>query len=422
MGSFTTNPKTGKYQMVLPPDANYQLELIVNQSKYIQSEPHVENFYIPAQCEAYNLFQQIEIGIKKDENGINVTQQAIFRHAMFNIDMSLKENYNLIDFEYAENTTPKSTGITGNLAHSKISDGEKIELMLLNEKDQIIRITRTKINGDFTFENIDTSETYHILVNQEDAIASYNKGEDSHPSQFYLQGILYNYSEKDIVARNGTKLLLAGDDRILTDMTFSNGVGEFEFKNPTTPLAIIEEMNDNVTITYNLDQSDPEIMYAAFITSIDPDNNELGYTERIDFVELQELVKTEESMQEFANILFDFDKFFLRQKSQDILESLYQFMKENPSVEVKLDGHTDWLGTDEYNEALSKKRALSAHKYLIDKGIAPNRIENLWFGESRPAVANTNPDGTDNEANRQLNRRVEIKVEIPELADLYLSL
>jgi outer membrane protein OmpA-like peptidoglycan-associated protein len=127
-------------------------------------------------------------------------------------------------------------------------------------------------------------------------------------------------------------------------------------------------------------------------------------------------------MREFANILFDFDKFFLRQKSEDILESLYQFMKENPSVQVKLDGHTDWIGTDEYNEVLSRKRALSAHKYLIDRGIAPERITNAWFGESKPDVANANLDGSDNPVNRQLNRRVEIKGEVPELADLYLSL
>lgn len=70
----------------------------------------------------------------------------------------------------------------------------------------------------------------------------------------------------------------------------------------------------------------------------------------------------------------------------------------------------------------SEKRALKAHKYLIDAGIDPDRIDNVWFGESRPSVSNTNADGSDNAENRQLNRRVEIKVEIPEMADLYLYL
>ena len=56
------------------------------------------------------------------------------------------------------------------------------------------------------------------------------------------------------------------------------------------------------------------------------------------------------------------------------------------------------------------------------ESIAPNRIENMWFGEKTPSVANANPDGSDNEENRQLKRRVEIIVEIPEMADLYISL
>jgi outer membrane protein OmpA-like peptidoglycan-associated protein len=71
---------------------------------------------------------------------------------------------------------------------------------------------------------------------------------------------------------------------------------------------------------------------------------------------------------------------------------------------------------------LSKQRALSAYQYLIDKGIAPNRIGNAWFDEKNPDVSDTNEGGTDNAENRQLNRRVEIKLEIHEMADLYLSL
>ena len=85
-------------------------------------------------------------------------------------------------------------------------------------------------------------------------------------------------------------------------------------------------------------------------------------------------------------------------------------------------GHTDWFGSEPYNMGLSKRRAISAHKYLINKGINPNRIENAWFGEAKPSVSNMAPDGADDPDGRQLNRRVEIKVEIPEMADLYLSL
>lgn len=421
MGTFSIDRSSGKYQMVLPPDNTYKLELIVNQSGFEQERPHVEEFYIPKQCEAFNLFQQINISQAKDEDGTPYQQTASFKHGMFDMDSMLKQKYD-IDFEYKENNETNLGGISGNLAHSSTADGKSIEVLLLNEQDQIVRVTRTDQKGDFVFEKLDTAETFKILVNEDDARVSYNSWDQSHPSQFYLQGVLYNFAETNNVPRPQTIIYLAKTDRILTDMAMTDADGEFEFLNPTTPLAIIEELNDNTTITYNLDQSDAEILYSALLTTIDPTDNTVAYTEHIDLVDLKKLTDTDEQMREFANILFDFDKFFLRQKSEDILESLYLFMKENPSVQVKLDGHTDWIGTDQYNETLSKQRALAAHKYLIDRGISPNRIENAWFGEAKPAVNNANADGSDNADNRQLNRRVEIKVEIPEMADLYLSL
>ena len=117
-------------------------------------------------------------------------------------------------------------------------------------------------------------------------------------------------------------------------------------------------------------------------------------------------------MPEFANIYFDFSKYFLRKKSENILENIFNYLNDNPSATIRLDGHTDWIGTEKYNDKLSEDRTLKAYKFLIDKGISPNRLVNEWFGETKPAVANVNNNGTDNPENRQLNRRVEIKVEI----------
>ena len=421
MGSFNIDPKTGKYQMVLPPDNTYQLELVILTPGFTQERPHFEEFYIPKQCEAFNLFQQINIKQSKNEKGEPITQEATFKNGLFDMTDLLKEEFD-VDFTYQEDTNSNIGGILGNVAHSATWDGKNIELLLLNEKDQIVRVTRTDELGDFVFEKLDTSIAYKIMINEEDAIISYNNWNQSHPSQFYMQGVVYDYVESDNIPRPETTIYFAKADKILTDMAITDVDGEFEFLNPTTPLAVIEELNDNTTITYNLDQSDGEILYSALLTAIDPNDESISYTEHIDIVSLQKLTETDTQMQEFANILFDFDKFFLRQKSEDILQSLYLFMKDNPSVQVKLDGHTDWIGTDEYNEVLSEKRALKAHKYLIDAGIDPDRIDNVWFGESRPSVSNTNADGSDNAENRQLNRRVEIKVAIPEMADLYLSL
>ncbi|MDX1349461.1 MAG: OmpA family protein, partial [Putridiphycobacter sp.] len=135
-----------------------------------------------------------------------------------------------------------------------------------------------------------------------------------------------------------------------------------------------------------------------------------------------ETPSTDYASADFDNIYFDFDKYFLRDKSKNILENVYNYLRDHPNATLRLDGHTDWIGTEEYNTTLSQIRTLVAYKYLIERGIAPDRLDNAWFGESKPAAPNANADGSDNAANRQLNRRVEIKLDIPEMSALYIQL
>ncbi len=180
MGSFNIDPKTGKYQMVLPPDNTYQLELVILTPGFTQERPHFEEFYIPKQCEAFNLFQQINIKQSKNEKGEPITQEATFKNGLFDMTDLLKEEFD-VDFTYQEDTNSNIGGILGNVAHSATWDGKNIELLLLNEKDQIVRVTRTDELGDFVFEKLDTSIAYKIMINEEDAIISYNNWNQSHP-------------------------------------------------------------------------------------------------------------------------------------------------------------------------------------------------------------------------------------------------
>lgn len=106
----------------------------------------------------------------------------------------------------------------------------------------------------------------------------------------------------------------------------------------------------------------------------------------------------------FNNIQFDFDKYKLRSDAKAGLDEVIKVMNEKPDLEVELYGFADEIGTEEYNMKLSEKRANEARKYLIDHGIAPERIVTVkWFGKSRPIAPNTTEEG------RAKNRRVEIK-------------
>ena len=79
-------------------------------------------------------------------------------------------------------------------------------------------------------------------------------------------------------------------------------------------------------------------------------------------------------------------------------------MKENPKVEIRLEGHTDNRGVAKYNLKLSKDRVEAVRDYLIKRGISKNRITGKGYGGSRPIADNENP------ATRILNRRVEFTI------------
>lgn len=102
-----------------------------------------------------------------------------------------------------------------------------------------------------------------------------------------------------------------------------------------------------------------------------------------------------------AGVLFDFDKADLRPEAGAELDSLVIFLKKYPNAELGIAGHTDDVGSDEYNLELSERRAKAVFDYLISKGIPAERLRSRGFGESRPVADNATEEG------RQKNRRVE---------------
>ncbi len=110
------------------------------------------------------------------------------------------------------------------------------------------------------------------------------------------------------------------------------------------------------------------------------------------------------------NILFDYNKATLRPVSKTDLDSLSALMKDNPKIRIELSAHTDAVGGDNYNLKLSQNRAQSCTDYLIKTGIQPERIIAKGYGETRPVAPNKLPNGKDNPAGRQLNRRTEFMV------------
>lgn len=103
-------------------------------------------------------------------------------------------------------------------------------------------------------------------------------------------------------------------------------------------------------------------------------------------------------------IYFDYDKSDLRADARQALDAKLPLLRTNSAVRIRISGHTDERGSDEYNIALGQRRAAAAKRYLVDNGIAADRIDVVSFGEDRAAAM-----GSDEAAHSQ-NRRDEFEI------------
>ncbi len=113
---------------------------------------------------------------------------------------------------------------------------------------------------------------------------------------------------------------------------------------------------------------------------------------------------------EIKNILYDFNQAVLRPESKVALNALVTIMADNPRLKIEIGSHTDSIGNDAYNLKLSQQRAQSCVDYIISKGIEKDRIVARGYGKSVPIAPNSLPNGKDNPAGRQINRRTEFTV------------
>ena len=110
-----------------------------------------------------------------------------------------------------------------------------------------------------------------------------------------------------------------------------------------------------------------------------------------------------------SDVLFDFGSARLRPGAQAALaDILGQIRQVYPYPAIRVEGHTDSIGSAAANQALSQRRAEAVREWLMANGIPPNAISTEGFGETRPVAANRLPNGADYPAGRQQNRRVEL--------------
>lgn len=118
----------------------------------------------------------------------------------------------------------------------------------------------------------------------------------------------------------------------------------------------------------------------------------------------RELLPMEARAFEDEMIFFEFDSYDLTADSKAVLERKAAWLKANPQYRLRIEGHCDERGTNEYNLALGDRRANAAKNYLVYLGIDPSRISTISYGEERPL------DPGHNEEAYRKNRRAEFKL------------
>lgn len=110
------------------------------------------------------------------------------------------------------------------------------------------------------------------------------------------------------------------------------------------------------------------------------------------------------------SLKFDFNKATIKESSFPALKKLVRFMKKHRTSRLTMVGHTDEVGSREYNQDLSEARVESVKDFLIDSGISPNRIRASARGETEPLVSTEGKSGRELERAQAINRRVDMAV------------
>ena len=104
------------------------------------------------------------------------------------------------------------------------------------------------------------------------------------------------------------------------------------------------------------------------------------------------------------DILFDFDSNLVNRRYYPALDNVFAVLQKNPALKIEIQGSADNIGTLEYNKQLSERRALAVKKYLVEKGIEPQRLSAVGYGSTQKAASN------DTAAGRALNRRIDFLI------------
>lgn len=233
----------------------------------------------------------------------------------------------------------------------------------------------------------------------DDDIYTYvNDDPDLKVVNYFLAGVTVTTDDggQEIILPN-TKVTLTTDNGEIIDEAFTGADGRFNFRvYPEEDYDLIGEKTDYFTVRRDfttVGKSVDKSTLTEFITNVNFETKIL-----MDPIVLEKAIV-------LNNIYYDLDKANIRADAALVLDSLVQIMNDNPDIYIELGSHTDDRADDNYNINLSRRRAQSAVRYIINEGVKSERITAKGYGETQLIIKNA-----QTEEEHQVNRRTEFKV------------
>jgi outer membrane protein OmpA-like peptidoglycan-associated protein len=269
--------------------------------------------------------------------------------------------------------------------------------------EKTIKLT---VSADKYMPYTETIETYEPDVSPEinriiklHTVASDSLGITKNPIA-HIKGIVFDeFSLKPIAGIARIKLVNAANNEVISNSSTERTTGVYYLSLPT-------EKTINITVT-----ADGYTTYTETIFISDTASNDINKTIILHQTEMASknskfIIDSKGAPDErivLKNVLFDFDKYTLRDESTAELDKWVSFLKSNPGLKIEISGHTDNKGSAQYNLELSENRAKTVRDYFVSHGISADRIKWKGYGLGQPVATNLTEEG------RQKNRRIEIK-------------
>ena len=261
------------------------------------------------------------------------------------------------------------------------SEPENLGYPLNTHEDQVSLFVSTNgKNGYYSYERVNTvgqkeSLLYHF---------TFPPGGILNYKSIYLTGYVYDIETKEPLDAT-IEVYALGEENPLSIFDSDPETGEY-----------FSILSDNTKIALYIDR----VGY-LFESQTFEINAESGDQIRKD-IYLQPI--KEGNLVRLNNIFFELNSASLTEESKTELLKISRFLKENPGVKIKIAGHTDDLGSDEYNQQLSERRAKAVYDFLINLEISPVSLTYIGYGETKPLEENLD------ERSRSLNRRIEFSI------------